>query len=149
MPGLRVEDLALGISQPRNEKLANVFYRLKHIEAYGTGLRLIMQYYEDFEVKPEINATNGAFSLTLPNMNYARPLRKPSQLKAQHKAILGYLRDNPFITNGIIQELLSVKQTRAYHIIREMTDCGFIIKRGAGKEDNEYVLTENLRSNDG
>ena len=52
MPGLQAEDLFVGISQPRNERLANVFYRLKHIEAYGTGLRLIMQYYEDFEVKP-------------------------------------------------------------------------------------------------
>jgi ATP-dependent DNA helicase RecG len=143
MPGLRVEDLALGVSQPRNEKLANVFYRLKHIEAYGTGLRLIMQYYEDFEVKPEITATSGAFSLTLPNMNYARPLRKVNQPKAQQKAVLDYLRGNPFITNGIIQELLSVKQTRAYNIIREMVGDGYIVKRGTGKEGKEYVLAEN------
>jgi ATP-dependent DNA helicase RecG len=143
MPGLRAEDLFIGVSQPRNEKLANVFYRLKHIEAYGTGLRLIMQFYEDFEVKPEINATNGAFSLTLPNMNYARPLRKAYQQKPQHKAILDYLRGNPFITNEIAQEVLSVKQTRAYNIIREMVIEGLIVKRGTGKEDNEYVLTDN------
>ena len=143
MPGLRTEDLFIGVSQPRNEKLANVFYRLKHIEAYGTGLRLIMQYYEDFEVKPEITATSGAFSLTLPNMNYARPLRKASQTKPQHKAVLDYLRGNPFINNEIIQELLSVKQTRAYNIIREMVGDGLIVKRGSGKEDKEYILVEN------
>ena len=145
MPGLRTEDLFIGVSQPRNEKLANVFYRLKHIEAYGTGLRLIMQYYEDFEVKPEINATNGAFSLTLPNMNYARPLRAAYQPKLQHKAVLDYLRCNEFITNEIVQEVLSVKQTRAYTIIREMVNGGFIVKRGAGKEDNEYVLDSDSR----
>ena len=102
-----------------------------------------MQYYEDFEVKPEINATNGAFSLTLPNMNCARPLRKASHPKAQHKAVLDYLRGNPFITNEIIQELLSVKQTRAYNIIREMVGDGLIVKRGSGKEDKEYILVEN------
>jgi len=140
MFGLRAEDLFVGVSQPRNTKLANIFYRLKHIEAYGTGLRLIMQYYEDMEVKPEITATNGAFSLTLPNMNYARPLRKAEQSKPQHKAVLNYLRSNPFITNEIVQELLSVKQTRAYTIIREMVSGGVIVKRGNGKEDNEYVL---------
>ena len=39
--GLWIEDLFVGVSQPRNEKLANVFYRLKHIEAYGTGKRLM------------------------------------------------------------------------------------------------------------
>jgi len=140
VPGLRAEDLFVGVSQPRNEKLANVFYRLKHIEAYGTGLRLIMQFYEGFEVKPEITATNGAFSLTLPNMNYARPIRAVRQPKPQHKAVLDYLRNNTYITNEIVQEILSVKQTRAYTIIREMVSENLIIKRGAGKEDNEYVL---------
>jgi len=49
-------------------------------------------------------------------------------------------KDNDFVTNEIVQELLSVKQTRAYTIIREMVNEGFIIKRGSGKEDNEYVL---------
>ena len=140
IPGLKIEDLTLGVSQPRNEKLANVFYRLKHIEAYGTGLRLIMQYYEDFEVKPEINATNGAFSLLLPNMNYNRPLIKTQQLKPQHKIVLNYLRNNPYITNEIIQKLLSVKQTRAYSIIREMAGDGLIIKSGANKEDKKYTI---------
>ena len=142
MPGLRTEDLFLGVSQPRNEKLANVFYRLKHIEAYGTGLRRIMQYYEDFEVKPEITATHGAFMLTLPNMNYARPLKAKRQQKPQHKAVLDYLKNNPFITNEIVQDILSVKQTRAYTIIRELVNDSLIIKRGSGKDDIEYVLTE-------
>ena len=142
MPGLRTEDLFVGVSQPRNEKLANVFYRLKHIEAYGTGLRLIMQYYDDYEVKPKITATHGAFSLTLPNMNYARPLRATRQPKPQHKAVLDYLRDNPCITNEIVQEVLSVKQTRAYNIIREMVGIRLIVKRGNRKEDNEYVIAK-------
>jgi len=142
VPGLRTEDLFVGISQPRNEKLANVFYRLKHIEAYGTGLRLIMQYYEDFEPKPEINATNGAFSLTLPNMNYVRPLHTVYKPKHQHKAIIDYLQKKAFVTNEIVQELLLVKQTRAYTIIREMVNAGLIVKCGNGKDDNEYALAE-------
>lgn len=138
--GLRTEDLFMGVSQPRNEKLANVFYRLKHIEAYGTGLRRIMQFYEGFDVKPEITATHGAFVLSLPNMNYARPLKVTQQYKAQHKIVLNYLRENPFITNEIVQELLSVKQTRAYTIIKELVSIGMIGKKGSGKDDNEYVL---------
>jgi len=144
MPGLRTEDLFVGISQPRNEKLANVFYRLKHIEAYGTGLKLIMQYYDEYDVKPEIVATHGAFSLTLPNMNYARPLIKAKAPKRQHKVILDYLQNNPSITNEIIQELLSVKQTRAYTVIREMVDDGLIVKHNGDKDNNEYVLPKIL-----
>jgi len=140
MPGLRTEDLFIGVSQPRNEKLANVFYRLKHIEAYGTGLRRIMQYYEDLDVKPVINATHGAFMLTLPNMNYARPLHAKKRQKPQHKAVLDYLQNHPCITNEIVQEILSIKQTRAYTVIKEMVGEGLIVKRANGKEDNEYIL---------
>ena len=142
VPGLRTEDLFIGVSQPRNEKLANVFYRLKHIESYGTGLRRIMQYYDDFEIKPEIMATHGAFKLTLPNMNHAKPFRAARHQKTQHKAVLNYLRDNPFITNKIVQDILSVKQTRAYTVIKEMINEGFIIKRHGGMDEGEYILTE-------
>ena len=140
VPGLSVEDLFLGVSQPRNEKLANVFYRLKHIEAYGTGLRRIMQLYEDLNEKPQITATHGAFMLTLPNMNRMRPLRAKKRQKPQHKAVLDYLQRNPFISNEIVQGLLSVKQTRAYTVIREMVNEGLIIKYGSEKENNKYTL---------
>ena len=33
----------LGISQSRNEKLSNVFYRLRLIEAFGTGIQKIIR----------------------------------------------------------------------------------------------------------
>ncbi len=140
MPGLRTEDLLLGISQPRNEKLANIFYRLKYIESYGTGLRRIMQYYEDYDVKPVIEATHGAFMLTLPNMNYARPLSSKRQHSKQYETVLEYLQSHNFVTNEIVQELLNVKQTRAYAIIKEMVNQGMIIKDGSGSRNKEYIL---------
>jgi ATP-dependent DNA helicase RecG len=139
MPGLRKEDLFVGVSQPRNEKLANVFYRLKHIEAYGTGLRLIMQHYEDFEAKPEITATHGAFMLMLPNMNYSRPLLVPARVNPRYRAVLDYLRAHGSVTNADVQRILSVRQTRAYAIIREMTAAGLIVKHGRGNA-GEYTL---------
>jgi ATP-dependent DNA helicase RecG len=140
--GLRAEDLFMGVSQPRNEKLANVFYRLRHIEAYGTGLPRIMRFYEGFAVKPEISATHGAFMLTLPNMNHARPLGAGRGQKPQHKVVLDYLKDNPFITNEIVQEILSVKQTRAYAVMREMASEGLIVKQDNGSNGGKYALVD-------
>jgi ATP-dependent DNA helicase RecG len=142
MQGLRAEDLFIGVSQLRNERLANVFYHLEQIEAYGTGIQRIMRYYEDFDVKPEITAPQGAFMLTLPNMKHKRALRAKRQEKSQHKTVLYYLQDNPFITNEIVQELNAVKQTRAYAIIKEMVGEGYIVKSGSGREDHEYILSE-------
>ncbi|MDD2216044.1 MAG: ATP-binding protein [Eubacteriales bacterium] len=142
MPGLRTEDLFLGISQPRNERLANVFYRLKYIESYGTGLRRIMQYYDDYDVKPTIEATHGAFMLTLPNMNYSRPLSSKRQQNMQHEIVFEYLQSHNFVTNEIVQDLLDVKQTRAYAIIKEMVNKGTIIKDGSGRRNKEYILNK-------
>lgn len=141
VPGLQEEDLFIGISQPRNEKLANIFYRLKYIEAYGTGLRRIMQYYEDFSVKPEIKVTHGAFMLTIPNMNYAQPLKtkQSDHFNPQHHRVLEYLQKNGAITNEIVQQLLSVKQTRAYSIIRDLAASGLIVKKSTARDEREYI----------
>jgi ATP-dependent DNA helicase RecG len=139
--GLRKEDLFAGISQPRNEKLANVFYRLKYIEAYGTGIQKIMGYYEKLSVKPDIAVTNASFVLTLPNINYVTSLTggQREKIKSQHKAVLEYLQKHDFITNEIVQDLLSVKQTRAYIIIKEMQEHELIAKNNS-ERGNQYIL---------
>jgi len=46
--GLSLDSIMLGVSQSRNEKLANVFYRLYLIEAYGTGIKKIFTNYEKY-----------------------------------------------------------------------------------------------------
>ena len=45
--GVTLEDVMMGISVCRNKRLANVFYRLELIEAYGTGIQKIMNAYQD------------------------------------------------------------------------------------------------------
>lgn len=36
--GLNINDLYLGVSESRNPNLANIFYRLKYVESFGTGI---------------------------------------------------------------------------------------------------------------
>ena len=45
LPGFELKDLMMGVSACRDPHLANVFYRLQLIEAYGTGMRKIMRAY--------------------------------------------------------------------------------------------------------
>ena len=67
--GLTLDDIMLGVSQSRNEKLANVFYRLELVEAYGTGIQKIKKDYKNTRLTPEFNVTQGAFQVVLPNKN--------------------------------------------------------------------------------
>jgi ATP-dependent DNA helicase RecG len=132
LPGLEPDDIKNGISQLRNRKLAEVFHRLKFIEAYGTGIRRIFTLYKDCTEKPDISITHNSFKLTLPNMN---AYTEPSTIGKQEKAVLDYLAANKNATQEDLQNLLGVKRTRLYNLAKQMSDNGLIkiIGRGEGK----------------
>ena len=46
--GITLDDVKLGVSVLRNQHLANIFYRLRLIEAYGTGILKINESYGDY-----------------------------------------------------------------------------------------------------
>ena len=64
--GISLSTVNLGLSVCRNYKLANVFYRLGYVEAYGTGLMKIADSYKDSSVNYKLDITNEAFKITLP-----------------------------------------------------------------------------------
>ena len=69
VPGLKMETIFIGVSQSRNPALAAVFYRLRLIESFGTGIEKIQQSYQEFSRKPEFIAVYGGFKVILPNVN--------------------------------------------------------------------------------
>ena len=69
------EDIKLGISVCRNPHLANVFYRLQLIEAYGSGIKKIMDSYLGKWKQPSIICSNNAFKIVLPNTTSGRILK--------------------------------------------------------------------------
>lgn len=145
IPGLSTEDIRIGVSQPRNKKLAEVFHRLRLIESYGTGIRRIFKLYENCPVQPSIEATTNAFRIVLPNMNAmdieneAAPMKTakvPAAITPQMKIVMDYLEEYGEMTEEDLQELLNIKKTRAYLLARQMNENGLIgiIGRGAGKK---------------
>lgn len=67
--GLELESIFLGISQSRNPNLASIFYRMKLIESYGTGIGKIERAYKECKIKPKFETAKGVFRVTLPNRN--------------------------------------------------------------------------------
>lgn len=68
--GISMNDIFMGVSACRNPVLANVFYRLELIEAYGCGIQKIMDAYRNSTKKPEILTGDNSFKIVLPNLNY-------------------------------------------------------------------------------
>ena len=66
--GMTMQDILGGVSQSRNMVLANVFYRLKLIESYGTGIRRIIESYEGCLEQPVFALAPASFVVTLPKI---------------------------------------------------------------------------------
>lgn len=142
LPGLALDDLMMGISVCRNPHLASVFYRLQLIEAYGTGVKKMMEAYADEPVKPQIMATQNAFKIILPNVNFrskavdspmivgemAVPFRTSDEAK-----IMQLLEEKKRITRKEVQNLLDVSQSTAGRILKTLVDNGQITQRGGGR----------------
>lgn len=58
-----------GVSVARNAGLAAIFYRLRWIEAYGTGLAKIRESYEGKAFEPAIDFLDGAVKVVLPSLS--------------------------------------------------------------------------------
>ncbi len=109
--GVSLKDITMGISVCRNSKLANVFYRLELIEAYGTGIIKIMGAYEGTGMTPQIETSDNAFKNILPNLNaMPEPARKmqvnPEKCTPEEK-VIALTKQRGFITRKEIEILLS------------------------------------------
>lgn len=148
LPGLEFDDLMMGVSVCRNPHLANVFYRLQLIEAYGTGMKKIMGAYANALVQPKIKTTNNAFKIILPNVNFtpkAAEVHKDFEkaadlaLDSNEEKVLQFLREHLMITRKETQTLLEVSQSTAGRILKAMVDSGRI-KQIGGSRTTRYEL---------
>ncbi len=141
LPGLSTDDIRIGISQPRNKNLAEMFHRLRLIESYGTGIRRIYKIYENCPVQPVIEVTSNAFKMVLPNRNAVSSAvpKQASQLTAQMQKVLDYISEHGYITDEEVQSLLGIKKTRAFNLLKKMREMGLVQMIGRGAE-KKYLL---------
>lgn len=140
--GISFDDIMLGISVARNEGLANVFYRLKLIEAYGTGIPRIMDSFKSFEVKPQVDVTDHAFKITLPNVNQQTDqANKHHHLSRHEQVVLELLQQKESIVRKDVEKVLSLSQAMAVKILRGLVERNAIRSIGRGK-NTKYVLID-------
>lgn len=139
--GLNIEELYYGVSESRNPNLANIFYRLKYVESFGTGIGRIMESYQEYDKEPLLLNTENIFQVTLYNVNYVKEENAkvlPINL-TQEEQITLYLKKNNKINRLIVEQLLEVSKTRANDILNKMIENDVIKQIGNGK-NIFYVL---------
>lgn len=135
--GVTLKDITMGISVCRNVKLANIFYRLELIEAYGTGLVKIMDAYEGTGMMPRIETSNNAFKIILPNLNAITESAKPKQIGLEkdipEKKVIALTKEQGVITRKEVEMLLDMGQSSCGRLLKKMVENGLLIQGGKGK----------------
>lgn len=138
--GLSLNDILMGVSEPRNPSLANIFFRLKYVESFGTGINRIINSYEKFNKLPQLKESDNGFLVILPNINYVPNKQENNNNHySQEEIILNYIRKYGSITRTITEDILKVERTRANNILNDILNKDLIRKEGIGK-NTKYVL---------
>lgn len=143
--GVSLKDITMGISVCRNMKLANVFYRLELIEAYGTGIIKIMEAYEGTGMTPQIETSDNAFKIILPNLNAKAEPTRQTQINPEkgmpEEKVITLIKQLGFVTRKDVEIPLGMGQSSCGRLLKKMIENGLIIQEGKGK-NTHYCLPQ-------
>jgi len=141
MPGVTHDLMLTGVSVTRNEKLAQIFYRLNIIEAFGTGIPRIFGAYESSTRQPEIPVVDGGFLIRVPNMNYSNGQDAANSKTigiTNEQRLLAAFADASFSKQDAAG-VLGITVSGAYKLLQRMTEQGLLV---AYKEGKQWIYSE-------
>ena len=143
--GIGLDDVLAGLSICRNRQLADIFYRLDLIEAYGTGLPKIVNAYLGSSVQPEFLTTQNTFKTILPNRNkkkradvlkertFLDHIQTSRKQESPEQRIADYLAEHGSIKRSEVEKLLGVSQATSGRLLKRMMEDGKLYRTGNGK----------------
>ena len=132
--GITMSDVMMGVSVPRNRRLANIFYRLHLIEAFGTGMLKIKECYAGCSCQPSVETSENAFKITLPNVNYeAETTSQKAPLFKREQRILEFISAKQPVSRAEIETATGLSQSVTVRTLKKLLELGLIQKSGGGK----------------
>lgn len=126
--GVEMSDIMMGVSYLRNKRLAEIFYRLQLIEAYGTGIDKIKESYKGQAKQPVFESSPNAFKVILPKWG-AKAMVKDGR----EDEIVALIKEKGEIVRGDIENLLNVSQATATRLLTKMVENGQIKRTGSAR----------------
>ena len=126
--GLTQDEYLQGnISSLRNPTVANVFYRLKLIEIFGTGIRRVINSYKDSLVKPEFTVFENSIKIVLPTLTQKTLATKNEQV------ILDLMCHQQLLSSSQISKMSKFTKDKTIRNLNSLVDKGYIKKTGTGR----------------
>ena len=132
--GITAEEYLSGkLSVLRNRNLANVFYRLRLVEIFGTGIIRIKQLYAESLRKPDFEVSENAIKIVLPifetNVN----------LTEDEKVIYKFLSKTMLKPISEIAPYVPFGKSKTTHLLKTMGEKGVVAVEGKGR-GTKYII---------
>ena len=134
MRGVEMSDIMMGVSYLRNKRLAEIFYRLQLIEAYGTGIDKIKESYKGQAKQPVFESSPNAFKIILPKMGVKVVVKD-----VREDEVLALIKEKGEIVRSDVEELLNVSPATATRLLTKMVDEGQIKRVGSARAIKYFV----------
>lgn len=115
------------ISLLRNPIIGNVFFRLKYIEKFGTGIMRINYAYKNILVKPEYRIFSNSIRIILP------VIKSDYKLNEAEKRLINILTDSGSMTRNEVEKATEMEKSKTIRILNGLIDKNIIQKKGMGR----------------
>ena len=115
------------ISQLRNPILANIFFRLKYIEMFGTGIRRINESYKNYAVKPAFEIFENSIKITLPIITTRL------FLTTDEKIVMDILAKGAILSSSEILKMTELKKDKLNRLLKKLIQKNYIDVIGNGR----------------
>ncbi len=125
--GMDEEQYIKGLTSiSRNPNVANVFFRLKLIERFGTGIKRIIDSYAQYKIHPSFEIKQSQIRVILPvtNFDYKKLDKK--------EAIMAYLHAYPKSSRKSIENAIQIDKSSLIRRLNGLEKLGYVQKSGNG-----------------
>lgn len=116
-----------GISCLRNPIIGNLFFRLKYIEMFGTGVTRIKHAYANARIKPQFNITDNVISVILPIIS------DKEEISEDEKEVVNALNNGVQLSSSEIAKTVGFTKTKTLRLLDSLKQKGYIKVIGKGR----------------
>lgn len=136
--GLTIEEIQHGVSKLRNRVIGRVFYEMKLIEQWGSGIQRMISACEDAGLAPpEFEELGQHFRVKI----YSKKVRAP-HADATDRRILDLLRDGKPRSTGVVAKHVKLSERATLTRLKTLASRGLVVEIGTGPHDpkRQYAL---------
>ena len=119
--------LAGGPSIVRNPILANVFFRLGHIERFGTGIPRIVDAYAPLVVSPSFSIRENSVTVVLPVNGFV-------EVSTEERRVLDAVPKGESVSRADVEKATGLSKDRAVRMLNVLQEKNLVKRVGSGRK---------------